>query len=131
MTKYKLLGINNDTETCDACGKTGLKRVMWLERLDSDGNGTGDIKAYGTTCGARTLGFKGEFSSVEQVASAVECQNAKQKAVEAAKRALVQFPDESEIAIIKTRSGVYSWVRGKAFDANPNRYGMPIKWISR
>ena len=128
---YILKGINSDTETCSKCGKTGLKRVMWLERTDADGNGTGDIDAYGTTCGAKALGFKGTFSSVEQVAATVESVNRLEVAIDEAHRMLVQFPNETDIAIIKAGRSCYSTVRGKAFNANYNRYGMPVQWVSR
>lgn len=49
---YKLVAINDDIDFCIACGKEELKRVMWLENLE-----TGIIEHYGTTCGARMLGW--------------------------------------------------------------------------
>lgn len=35
MAAIKVLGINDDTDTCECCGRTGLKRVVWLERDES------------------------------------------------------------------------------------------------
>lgn len=126
MTKYQLKGINSDSEVCENCGKNGLKRVMWLEALDADGNGTGNVMPVGTTCGAALLGVSGQFSSPEQVAEAAEKKNRLAEIIETAKKMSVEFSDE--IAIIRQGKG-YSTVRGKAFDANPNRYGMPVRWV--
>ncbi len=52
---YRLLGINDDTDTCDVCGKIELRRVMAIEPLDADGNSDGDVIYAGSTCGARML----------------------------------------------------------------------------
>lgn len=59
MTKqYKLRGINADHDTCEICGKTNLKKVMWLVELDPDGGELGQPFAAGTTCGAKLLGLR-------------------------------------------------------------------------
>ena len=126
--QYTLKGINSDTETCEKCGKTGLKRVMWLEVLDEEGNGTGSVIPMGTCCGAKSLGFKGQFKTVEQVAEAFKMQEKKAKVIEAAKKMAAEFNDE--IAIIKSDVN-YITVRGKAYEANPNRYGMPVQWVTK
>ena len=55
--KYGYKGMNNDTETCERCGKTDLKKVMWLIELDPDGGELGEAFAVGTTCGATLLGY--------------------------------------------------------------------------
>lgn len=125
--QYTLKGINNDSETCEQCGKTGLKRVMWLEILDAEGNQTDSVIPMGTCCGARALGFKGEFKSVEQVAQAVDQKQKREAAIIQAQKMVVEFNDE--IAIIKNGNS-YVTVRGKAFNANPNRYGMPVQWVT-
>lgn len=44
---YKILAINDEQDFCQCCGKTNLKRVVWMENLD-----TGSIAHYGTTCAA-------------------------------------------------------------------------------
>jgi hypothetical protein len=53
--RIRVRGINNDHDTCSHCGKTGLKRVVWCEYLDAEGNGTGDVEPIGTSCAARLL----------------------------------------------------------------------------
>lgn len=126
--QFTLKGINNDVETCEKCGKTGLKRVMWLEVLDEEGNGTGSVIPMGTCCGAKALGFKGQYKSVEQVAEAFKAQEKKTQVIEEAKKMAIQFNDE--IAIIR-RNDTYYTVRGKAYEANPNRYGRPVQWITQ
>lgn len=55
MAAFKVLGVNDDTDNCECCGRTGLKRVVWLERLDFDGNGDGGPFAAGVDCAARLL----------------------------------------------------------------------------
>ncbi|EKY4113655.1 TPA: hypothetical protein ACGW3M_001005 [Pseudomonas aeruginosa] len=45
MSRYKLLGINDDKSFCECCGKKGLKKVVWIEDTE-----TGEIRHFGTTC---------------------------------------------------------------------------------
>ena len=56
--KYKVYGINDDTDTCEVCGKTNLKRVIWLMPLDAEGN---EVAAQpmpvGTDCAGRMMGW--------------------------------------------------------------------------
>lgn len=58
MCRYVLKGINDEYTTCEVCGKTELRRVMWLAELDADGI-EGEAFAAGTTCGAKLLAGKG------------------------------------------------------------------------
>ena len=51
---WKVIGINDDQDHCDFCGKQGLKRVVWIENTE-----TMQMAALGTDCAARTLGVKG------------------------------------------------------------------------
>ena len=48
MKRYKILGINDDQEHCDLCGKKHLKRVVWIEDQE-----TFQVFATGTTCAAK------------------------------------------------------------------------------
>lgn len=57
MKSLKVLGVNGDRDTCACCGKTGLKRVVWLE---IDG---GEPVHYGTVCAARAAGLSRRFTS--------------------------------------------------------------------
>lgn len=56
---YRIKGINNDLDTCECCGKTGLKRVVWLVSVTQDGEES-EATPYGTTCAARRLGVKSQ-----------------------------------------------------------------------
>lgn len=46
--KKRILGINDDQDFCQCCGKTGLRRVVWIENLE-----TGTIRHFGTTCAGK------------------------------------------------------------------------------
>ncbi len=56
--KYRVYGINDDTDTCEVCGKTNLKRVVWMMPLDSEGN---EVAAQpfpaGVDCAGRMMGW--------------------------------------------------------------------------
>jgi tRNA U38,U39,U40 pseudouridine synthase TruA len=49
----KILGINDDADFCAVCGKTHLKRVVWIQ----DMNGAGGIIHVGTTCATKQYGY--------------------------------------------------------------------------
>jgi hypothetical protein len=55
MITYRILGTNDDQDTCTLCGKTHLKKVVWLEALDSEGNPTGNIAPYGCDCAGQLV----------------------------------------------------------------------------
>lgn len=52
---HTLKGVNDEADTCSACGRTNLRRVAWLVALDADGNEDGEAVAYGTDCAGRIL----------------------------------------------------------------------------
>lgn len=45
---FKVLGVNDDRNFCECCGKQNLARVVWIENEE-----TGEIKHFGTTCAAK------------------------------------------------------------------------------
>lgn len=47
MSKFKVLTVNDDRNFCECCGKTGLKKVVWIESAE-----TGVIQHFGTSCAA-------------------------------------------------------------------------------
>lgn len=55
--KFRVLGVNDDAADCECCGRQGLKRVMWLQPLDEDGNDIGSPLHFGMTCGAKAAGW--------------------------------------------------------------------------
>ena len=54
MTTWKVKGVNDDTDTCELCGKHPIKRVVWMAPVDADGN-EGAVQAIGRCCAARLL----------------------------------------------------------------------------
>lgn len=52
---FRVMGINDDESYCSCCGKSGLKKVVWLAPVDGDGNTDGTAAPYGTTCAAYLL----------------------------------------------------------------------------
>ena len=55
--QFRLMGTNDDHNTCEFCGRTNLKRVVMLAPLDPDGNVEGEAAPYGTSCAATLLGY--------------------------------------------------------------------------
>ena len=45
MSRFQIKGIDDTQDTCSCCGKTGLKRVVWIEDKQ-----TGNIECFGTSC---------------------------------------------------------------------------------
>jgi hypothetical protein len=43
--RYQVLSVNDDQDFCQCCGKTGLKRVVFIRDTETD-----EVKHFGTTC---------------------------------------------------------------------------------
>lgn len=43
--RFSVKGINDDQSSCECCGRTGLKRVVWIEDLE-----TGKLSHFGVVC---------------------------------------------------------------------------------
>ena len=57
--RFKVLGVNDEQTECCCCGKTGLKRVVWIEDTEA-----GDIRHFGTSCAespSKSFGLKSEI----------------------------------------------------------------------
>lgn len=67
---YYLLGWS-DTDTCDCCGRRDLERTM---RVIDD---SGDISYFGSSCGARKLGFRGSAAKLQASVTHAEQQLAR------------------------------------------------------
>lgn len=55
----RYIGITDEETTCGHCGRVDLARTVVLEWLDADGNGTGEVSYFGSTCAARALAARG------------------------------------------------------------------------
>jgi hypothetical protein len=59
--RFEVKGINDDRDFCMCCGKTGLKRVVWIEDTE-----TSEVNHYGVVCAtnpAKAFGLKKEIQS--------------------------------------------------------------------
>lgn len=45
MARFQILGVNDDRDFCECCGKQGLKRVVWIQD-----NELSEVKHFGTVC---------------------------------------------------------------------------------
>ena len=71
--RFEVMGINDDQDSCQCCGKRGLKRVVWI--LD---HVSGELKHFGTTC---VLAPAKGFDVRVQVQAALEAFKAKESAI--------------------------------------------------
>lgn len=71
MARFKITGINDARDYCECCGKSGLKRVVWI--YDTE---TGDEKHFGTSCASSPA--KG-FNLDKEIKAAVRSVNSAMK----------------------------------------------------
>lgn len=63
QTIYKVLGVNDDRDFCECCGRTGLKKVVWIENTE-----TGKVQHFGVVCAsnpAKAFGLNSEIKRAE------------------------------------------------------------------
>ena len=77
MTRFTIEGITDERDTCDCCGKSGLKRTVALADAD-DG---GEVVFFGTTCAARAM----KIPAADVRKGARAAQRAKDKAAQMAR----------------------------------------------
>ena len=63
--QYKFVGSTDTVTQCGCCGKENLKKTIVLQNVES-----GDFVYYGSTCGARALGW--EVKAFNAAASAAD-----------------------------------------------------------
>ena len=66
-SSYQLLGMDDEVDVCELCGKRDLKATMVLSALDADGDEVAVVR-YGRDCGARALGWKVSADRAEKIA---------------------------------------------------------------
>jgi hypothetical protein len=59
--RYNVVGVNDDKDFCECCGRQGLKRVVWIEDTE-----TQEIKHFGTTCAAAPVKGFGVDKEIKQ-----------------------------------------------------------------
>lgn len=60
-SRYKVVGVNDDKDFCECCGKKDLKRVVWIEDIE-----TQEIKHFGTSCAAAPVKGFGVEKEIKQ-----------------------------------------------------------------
>jgi hypothetical protein len=62
--RFQVVGINDERDYCECCGKKGLKRVVWVRDTETD-----EVKHFGTTCAnAPVKGFNLQAEIKEAIA---------------------------------------------------------------
>jgi hypothetical protein len=97
MNRFQVIGVNDDRDFCECCGKKGLKRVVWINDTE-----TGEIKHFGTTCA--TAPVKG-FNVEREVKDAIDTFKRKQEAIAWAARREYKAKGGQYIA----KADGYSW----------------------
>lgn len=76
MARFAVIGVNDERDYCECCGRKRLKRVVWIEDTE-----TQEIKHFGTTCA--TAPIKG-FQLDREIKRAIGDFEARQQALWAA-----------------------------------------------
>jgi hypothetical protein len=97
----RYIGTTDDTTECEKCGRTELRATVVLEWLDADGNGTGDVAYYGSSCAARELsartGRRTTGAKVLDLARFAARETTERAAAAADRLALYSGPDTVDI----------------------------------
>ncbi|MCX5336881.1 hypothetical protein [Streptomyces sp. NBC_00140] len=99
------MGVVDDFDTCDCCGRRGLKRTVALMPLDAEGNEDGtaeDVVYYGTSCAAAALGWK--QGKVADTACAAQ---AKRDQQDAYARWMISIYAPVEFAPVRDQARIY------------------------
>ena len=73
MSRFVVVGVNDERDFCECCGRTGLKRVVWIEDTE-----TQEIKHFGTTCAAAPV--KG-FNLDKEIRNAITAYQDREQAI--------------------------------------------------
>lgn len=76
---FKVRGENEDVNTCECCGRQGLKKTIVLEYIEN-GELTGEVTYFGTTCAAKAAGWTTKYVKDEVKAIQAEERRVKAKA---------------------------------------------------
>lgn len=85
---FRVVGVNDDQDTCSHCGKTGLKSVVWLQNIQEQVE-----FPVGSSCAAKMLGWT-EKSAEGQRNRALREANATMLAAAEAHAASLPCPTE-------------------------------------
>ena len=89
-SRFVVKGVNDEQNFCSCCGKSGLKRVVWIEDTE-----TGVVSHFGTTCAespAKAFGVTAEIRAAVR-----KFQSDAKKAVKAAEKAAAMAKTQEKL----------------------------------
>lgn len=99
--RFKVLAVNDEADCCECCGKSGLKRVVWIEDTE-----TGTIRHFGVICAlAPAKGF--EITKAEIAKATREHDAAVAKAAREAASARWMELYHVTVALYELRGGTF------------------------
>jgi len=116
MTKYKILGCNDEQTECDCCNRKGLKRTVILERYEHDD--AVEIIRVGVDCAEILLRRNGSRKSAHQIKSDAIAIEEKKRAHEKYLADRLQWKINNRIqstALLANQIYIKNW---PAFDVN-------------
>lgn len=108
MNRYQVLSVNDDRDFCGCCGKTGLKRVVFIQD-----NETGEVNHFGTTCAMSPV--KG-FAVDKEIKAAIKRADEKRKVAHAIARAEYR-KNGGTFLPYDEKTGVWAFADRPAYDA--------------
>jgi hypothetical protein len=78
MARFNVKAVNDDRDFCMCCGKSGLKKVVWIEDTE-----TSQISHFGTTCASSPAKA---FGLQQEIKKAIKDHEKAQKAQEKARK---------------------------------------------
>lgn len=134
--QFKVLGIDNDCDSCECCGRTGLKLTVVLGRLDADRNVV-DVVRFGRDCAARATRLRRTGASMEVLATEAQRQAAEAELrrehlvgeVRSVKPVVIEAVgcNGGSITLLGYANGVLSVVREWAKQRWPNKE-LVVRW---
>jgi hypothetical protein len=111
---FRFLGTTDECVDCqrDGCPMTDLRSTVVIMLLDAEGNDTGDVTYYGSSCAARALGVKGGGKAVLAAAKGARLK-ALMNAHDARKmlRIYGDLPETGPMTEEQRRAGVRAYIR--------------------
>lgn len=93
--QYQFIGSTDTVTQCGCCGKENLKKTIVLQNVES-----GDFVYYGSTCGARALGWAVKAFNAAAKSADVAARNARQDRAHRINQAVEQHPEIKRLRAI-------------------------------
>ena len=100
MARYTVAGSTDERDSCDCCGKTGLKKTVVLSDAD-----TGEFVFFGTTCAAKATGWMSK--DIRKAARTADAERRSQEQLERSRRASAELARWTEYLVGQT-GGLYT-----------------------